>query len=253
MIVTDPPDSPIKKSSETSPPDQLQDAPSPPPYTSLASPSTQIPFVLPQNIKPSNFLSFTEAYNSIEGTHVIDSSLDIPSEWLPPLPEGEAEETRSNFYAKSAYGNVTSELYLLDKPVLKGRRKLLMNVSSTHASVSVCIHREGLSPPYNLNASSSYGNVTVRIPRSFKGLISASTKYGRVLMSDAVSGQALSVFSGLQGVKRIFIGDLSARNELMDDVIVLDSWSGTVKLFFEDEETSLLPTSLTGLFSRFFS
>lgn len=259
MIVTDAsvekPDSSMNKSEAPLPALPTdQDTTSPPPYTnSEPSSSSQAPFVLPANVKPSNFLSFTQTHNSIKGTHIIDSSLDVPSDWLPPLPEEETEETRRNFYAKSEHGNVTSELYLLNKLVLKGRKKVLMNVSSTYGSVSVSIHREGPFPPCTLHASSSYGNVTVRIPRSFKGSITAGTKHGRVSISDAVSGQA-SVFSDFQGAKRIFVGDLSARNELMDDMMVLDSDYGGVRVSFDDEDSAgRISKSITGLFSRLFA
>ncbi|KAF9072287.1 hypothetical protein BDP27DRAFT_1361133 [Rhodocollybia butyracea] len=207
MIVTDAsvekPDSSMNKS----------EAPLP------ALPTDQAPFVLPANVKPSNFLSFTQKHNSVKGTFVLDPSLEIPSDWLPPLPEEETEETRSNLYAKSEHGN----------------------------------HREGPSPPFALNANAPRGNVTVRIPRSYKGSITASTKYGRVSMSDGVSGQA-SVFSDLQGVKRVFVGDITARSDQTDDAMVLDTEHGCVRISFEDEDFGgiRMPKSVTGLFSRLF-
>jgi len=259
MIVTDAsvekPDSSMNKSEAPLPALPTdQDTTSPPPYTnSEPSSSSQAPFVLPANVKPSNFLSFTQKHNSVKGTFVLDPSLEIPSDWLPPLPEEETEETRSNLYAKSEHGNVTLELYLLDRPILKSQKKVLMNTLSTYGSASVHIHREGPSPPFALNANAPRGNVTVRIPRSYKGSITASTKYGRVSMSDGVSGQA-SVFSDLQGVKRVFVGDITARSDQTDDAMVLDTEHGCVRISFEDEDFGgiRMPKSVTGLFSRLF-
>ncbi|KAF9065334.1 hypothetical protein BDP27DRAFT_1424893 [Rhodocollybia butyracea] len=175
--------------------------------------------------------------NAIEGTYILDPSLEIPSAWLPPLPEEETEGTRSNFYAKSEFGRVTSELYLLDRPILRRRKKVLLNISSPCWTTRVHIHREGPSPPFTLHSHSTslLGDITVKIPRSFKGSITAGTKHGRVLMSDAISNQA-SVFSDLLGVKRLYVGDIAAINDEIDDAMVLDNERGCARISFEDED-----------------
>ncbi|KAF9072283.1 hypothetical protein BDP27DRAFT_1320678 [Rhodocollybia butyracea] len=191
------------------------DPTSPPPYTnSEPSSSSQAPFVLPANAKPCNFVILTQKRSPLKGTYILDPSLDIPSAWLPPLPEDETEETRSNFYAKSEHGDVASELYLLDKPILRGRKKVLLNVLSGKGTASV--HIEGPSPPFTLHSHSNYllGGILVKIPRSFKGSITVGTKDGPVLMSDAISSQA-SVFN---------------------DAMVLNNESGCATISFEDED-----------------
>jgi len=258
MIITDSdaasPHSSTTKTAEAPLPALPADPVSPPPYTGpeVAFSSTQSTFILPANTKPCNFVSFSQTNTSVKGTYVLDPSLELPTEWLPPLPEDETEETRSNFLAKTENGSVVSDVYLLEKPPLKGRKKVVMNASSNNGSVATYIHREGSSPPFILNASSPYGGVAVRIPRSFKGSITASTKHGHVSMSDAVSAQA-SLVSDLQGVRRIFVGDLSTRNEETDDVMILESVNGSVKISFEDEDfTNRIVKSVGGLLGRLF-
>jgi len=259
MIVTDSDtniavfDSPEKKSAQV----PLQALPSdqdaaPPPYTS-SDPSSSIQFVLPENTKPSNFASFSQKHKSVKGTYILDPSQEVPSDWLPPLPEGETEKTRSNFHAHSVHGSVTSDLYLLNKPILRDRKKVLLSVSSKHSPVSMSIHRDGPSPPFVLKASSKHASVTVKIPRSFKGSVTAIINHGRVSMSDAVSAQA-SVFSDVNGVKRFFVGDLNTRNEAADDEMFLENVHGSIKISFDDEDhmPGVAVKSAKGIFSRMF-
>ncbi|KAF9072284.1 hypothetical protein BDP27DRAFT_1418195 [Rhodocollybia butyracea] len=151
---------------------------SPPPYTNAASSSTP---------RPSQHLSLTQ-------------------------------ETRSNFYIKSEHGDVTLELYLLDKPIVGGRKKVLLNASSTYKSTSVHIHRDGPSPPFILHShsttTSKAENITVRIPRSFKGTITAGSIHGPVSMSPAISRRAY----------------------LFNDALVLNNHHGCARISFEDED-----------------
>ncbi|KAF9072286.1 hypothetical protein BDP27DRAFT_1418197 [Rhodocollybia butyracea] len=181
-------------------PSDLDATTSPPPYSNAASSSPPRSFMLPAKNKPCNFFAFTRTHNPLKATSVLDPSLEIPRAWLPPLLKGETEETRSNFYIKSEYGDVTLELYLLDKPIVGGRKKVLLNASSTYKSTLVHIHRDGLSPPFVLHSHSTttppVGNIIVRIPRSFKGTITAGSIHGPVSMSPAISRQAY-VFSDL--------------------------------------------------------
>ncbi|KAF9072289.1 hypothetical protein BDP27DRAFT_1418200 [Rhodocollybia butyracea] len=240
MIVTDSDtniavfDSPEKKSAQV----PLQALPSdqdaaPPPYTS-SDPSSSIQFVLPENTKPSNFASFSQKHKSVKGTYILDPSQEVPSDWLPPLPEGETEKNSH-------------------KPILRDRKKVLLSVSSKHSPVSMSIHRDGPSPPFVLKASSKHANVTVKIPRSFKGSVTAIINHGRVSMSDAVSAQA-SVFSDVNGVKRFFVGDLNTRNVAADDEMFLENVHGSIKISFDDEDhmPGVAVKSAKGIFSRMF-
>ncbi|KIK60382.1 hypothetical protein GYMLUDRAFT_244385 [Collybiopsis luxurians FD-317 M1] len=240
MIV--PKDSPDK----TSPDSPIKDS-SPPPYvpSDPSSSSSAPPFVPPDYLKPSNYVSLNQNHHSVEGTYLLDPSLEIPSEFLAPLPDGiESEDRRSNFYGSSTHGNVSAILYLLNKPMPKSRNKVLLKTCSTNGTVSTCIRRGGLLPAFDLKSESQNGSVDVKIPRTYRGMITGSTKHGRVWMSDAVSAQAV-VFSDVEGTKRIFMGDFSARNDETDDSMVLESNNGNVNIYFEDED--LTPAVVKGI------
>ncbi|KAJ3745607.1 hypothetical protein DFH05DRAFT_1488698 [Lentinula detonsa] len=247
---------PDTKTEGAAPDIQLDGSPeaksSPPPYATSdpSSSSSTRPFVPPDSVKPSNHLSLSQTHNSFRGIYVIDPSLEIPHEYLPPLPDGETENSRSNFYAKSTHGNVSVDLYLLDKPINKPKRKILLNTSSEHGSVYTTIRRGDKVPSFELNSSSKNGNVIVKIPRSFRGPVTGTTIHGRITMSDDVSAQAM-VFSEVHGVKRIFIGDMSTRNEENDDSVILETKHGSVRIYYEDEDsTPPVVKSVKGFWSR---
>ncbi|KIK60381.1 hypothetical protein GYMLUDRAFT_43678 [Collybiopsis luxurians FD-317 M1] len=126
----------------------------------------------------------------------------------------------------------------------KSRNKVLLSTSSTLGTVSTCIRRGGSLPAFDLKSESQGGSVIVKIPRTCRGLIIGSTKHSRVWISDAVSAQAV-VFSDVEGTKRIFVGDFSARNDETDDSMVLKTIWGNVNIYFEDED--LTPAVVKGI------
>ncbi|KIK60380.1 hypothetical protein GYMLUDRAFT_261380 [Collybiopsis luxurians FD-317 M1] len=241
-----------------SPDKTLPDLPSkdnsPPPYapSDPSSSSSVPPFAPPDGIQPSNYVSLNQNHHSVEGTYLLDPSLEIPNEFLAPLPDGiESEDSRSNFYGSSNHGNVSAMLYLLNKPMHKSRNKVLLNTCSTHGTVSTCVRRGGLLPAFDLKSKTQNGNVLVKIPRTYRGMITGTTKHGRVWMSDAVSAQAV-VFSDVEGTKRIFVGDFKARNDETDDSMVLETVHGIVMIYFENEDlTHPVVKKMKGLLNKF--
>ncbi|KAE9401093.1 hypothetical protein BT96DRAFT_856813 [Gymnopus androsaceus JB14] len=253
IIPSTTPDSPTKRmdSPLPNPVEQSKSiiAGSPPPYVpSNPSSSSTSRLALPP-LKPSNYISILEKNHSARGTFIIDPSLAIPSEYLPPLPEGESEDTRSNLHCKSHNGSVSADVYLLDKLVIEPRKKVILNTISLNGSVSNIIHREGSYPPFSLTSSSRDGSVSVKLPRSYQGSLTASTKDGRVRMSPAVSAQA-TVFSTVNGTQKAYIGDLSVRKNDTDDVVLLETRDGNITIQYEDE----MPTTggLAGFFNSLF-
>ncbi|KAJ4473821.1 hypothetical protein J3R30DRAFT_3511789 [Lentinula aciculospora] len=251
MII--PADTKGERSASNLPPDVPPKATgSPPPYTpsDAASSSSTRPFVPPDSVKPSNFMSISRTHDSCRGTYIIDPSLEIPSEYLPPLPEGESNDTRSNFYSRSVHGTVAADLYLLHKFIAQPRKKVLLTTSSTHGSVSTCIRRGDTAPSFDLKSNSKNGNVTVKIPRSYRGPVTGTTIHGRIWMSEGVSAQAV-VFSEVQGVKRLFIGDMSTRNDKTDDNMMLETQHGSIRVYYEDEDsTPFVVKSVKGFWGR---
>lgn len=122
---------------ETLPGSQLNArAASPPPYApSDYTSSSSVPtFILP-SIQPVNYISLNEVKHSARGTFVLDASLVIPSEYLPPLPEGELENNRSNLNVKSQNGHTSAEVFLLNRPIIEPRKKVILTTTSSKGSV----------------------------------------------------------------------------------------------------------------------
>ena len=99
-------------------PNELSQDDPPPTYV----PSSDFPPVRPPEIvKPPsqacNFISFVRKNNSVKGSFVVDPSLLIPSALLPPLPEGEAEESRKNLRLESTNGSVDTDIMLVGEDV----------------------------------------------------------------------------------------------------------------------------------------
>ncbi|KIK61291.1 hypothetical protein GYMLUDRAFT_42868 [Collybiopsis luxurians FD-317 M1] len=175
-----------KSPQESSPGSPATDR-SPPPYAQSdpASSSSKPPPVSPDDLKPSNYVLLDPKDRSVQGTYLLDPSLEVPDEFLAPLPDGQSKKHRCNFRALSTHGNVSTILYLLDKPILKidgwiHREKVLINTSSTHGAVSTCIRRERSLPAFDLKAESRNGSVVVKIPHTYRGMITGTTKHGRV-------------------------------------------------------------------------
>ncbi|KAE9401092.1 hypothetical protein BT96DRAFT_992452 [Gymnopus androsaceus JB14] len=208
---------------------------SPPPYTpsdpsssSSTSALTQLP-----SVKPSNYISILEKNHSVQT-------------YFYPRP---IASYPYNLHCKSHDGSVSVDVYLLDKPLIEPRKKVILNTVSLDGSVSNVIHREGSYPPFSLTSFSHDGSVSVKLPRSYQGSLTASTKDGRVRMSPAVSAQA-TVFSTVNGTQKAYIGDLSVRKNDTDDVVLLETRDGNITIQYEDE--MLTSGGVAGFFSSLF-
>ncbi|KAJ3769905.1 hypothetical protein FB446DRAFT_790942 [Lentinula raphanica] len=204
-----------------------------------SSSSLSRPFILPDSVKPSNHLSLSQTHDYIRGTSFIDPSLEIPNEYLPPLAADETKYTRN--------------LYLLDDPTNAGlKKKVLLCTSSAYGFVYTTIRRADTHPSFELKSGSTYGAVNVKIPRSFRGPVTGTTVHGSIVMSNTVSSQAM-VFSDVLGVKQMFIGDMSTRNEGIDDTLFLESTHGNIRIYFKDEDlTSPIVKSMKSIWSGMF-
>ncbi|KAK7445478.1 hypothetical protein VKT23_014895 [Stygiomarasmius scandens] len=214
----------------------VEDSDAPPSYTSI-SPGP----ISPSSIKPCNFVSISRRAHSIKGSFKVDPSLRIPAAFLPALAEGETEKDRHNLRLVSKALNVQADIYILSTQPIDGRQKVVLSLNSNHGSIGCKLHRqEGSQPPVVLNAISQNGSVMVHIPRSFQGLITATTRHGgRPRLSEALMTQT-TTFGNDGDISRYYVGDYSAdhlENNLGDEVHV-ESKLGSIKLFYDDEEES---------------
>lgn len=89
--------------------------------------------------KPTNFLRMVNTDSALKGTYIIDPTLSVPTEYLPPLEEGETEEERCNLHLHSRDGSVDADIWLIGnegKPTI-GKKRTTMHVSSRDGSVVV--------------------------------------------------------------------------------------------------------------------
>jgi hypothetical protein len=92
--------------------------------------------------------------------------------------------------------------------------------------------------PLRITAYSRNGNVTLYLPRSFRGFLTLTSQNGSVVFSERVS-PCVTTFSDVSGTQRCFVGDLSTwvdRDEVWEgDELVASSHNGNVRLLFLDE------------------
>jgi len=84
----------------------------PPSYTASEG-STAILNPSVPNIQPCNFVNVFRADSKIKGTWLLDPALSIPSELLPPLSEGESEQTRKNLSLQTKDGSIKATIFVL--------------------------------------------------------------------------------------------------------------------------------------------
>lgn len=93
----------------------LQDD-SPPSYTvsEIPGPSNLANLNRPvPNAQPCNFVSISRRDSSIKGTWLLDPMLSIPADLLPPLPEEESENTRTNLSLRTKDGSINANIFVL--------------------------------------------------------------------------------------------------------------------------------------------
>lgn len=97
--------------------------------------------------------------------------------------------------------------------------------------------------PMQISCSSTYGNVNLYVPRSFRGPINVLVGNGSVRFSDAMK-PLVTLFSDIDGMQKSFLGDFDADSiqsagEWAGDTLSAEARNGSVRIFFDDED---LPT-----------
>lgn len=108
-----------------------------------------------------------------------------------------------------------------------------------------------------ISAASHNGNVTIHIPRTFHGPVTATSKTGQVQFSAPIKEQ-LTIFSEVKGSHKCFIGDprLYLKKEGKNweaDELVVESKNSTVKIQFDDEPGGIVPAKVKGFLAKLFS
>ena len=90
--------------------------------------------LLPEGVRPTNFLSISRTSNSIEDTWVIDPTLQISAALLPPL---EGNETRKNAKIESTHGSIDAHVWIAPGTTTPegAREQSTLYFKSQHGSV----------------------------------------------------------------------------------------------------------------------
>ncbi|KAJ7152025.1 hypothetical protein C8R46DRAFT_483278 [Mycena filopes] len=216
---------------------------SPPAYAGSqqpAGPSIPLPPPIPNTVKPANFLSLSRTNATIKGTYVVDPCLKIPPFLLPPLGEGETEETRRNVHLETTNAPIDTVLFIVGDGGQKEPQRVDILLKTTHGSIKASVHAAATPtrPAINLTLDTLYAPVVLRLPRSFRGPVTLRTQYAAVTFSDALTTN-LTTFNELDNTHRCFVGDFAdwAENPAAwrgDEVNVVTS-PASIKLKYDVE------------------
>jgi len=233
----------------------------PPAYLESES-SLSRPCTIP-NLRPSNFVSLNRANETIKGSWLIDTSLAIPSSFLPPLS---TEGIRNNLAIESKNGGVDADVYLLPTSHSNANTSeskfVFIYTQSNNGSVRTRLHdiksvNGETRPAIRFSTRSSNGSIYVQLPRSFCGPIRIRTGHGTTRFSEAVQAH-LTPFSDLDHVQRSFLGhfnpsqwDIGAPWE--GDELSIETKNGSVKVAYDDESETNLPLAVQSFFTKLLS
>ncbi|EIW77355.1 hypothetical protein CONPUDRAFT_168298 [Coniophora puteana RWD-64-598 SS2] len=213
--------------------DSLRNRDLPPtPSDSLPSPSTPTtPSQLTrqassarQLFKPTNYFYLSESHKSIKGSYAIDPFLALPLALLPALPAGEPESSRKHLKWTVGHGHVKTDVTVvgrevqgeLDVSLAEGRKKVDMEVDTSHGNIELVLRTIGRLPPLHLSVQCRHGNMSVAIPRTFEGLLRVEAgTHSKFRMSDELWAACTSL-GQVHGQGRWFVGDVAALVEAQE-------------------------------------
>lgn len=106
----------------------------------------------------------------------------------------------------------------------------------------------GTPVPFHLNMTNRNGSITIRLPRTFKGLMTIYAKNGRVKYSDEVS-EHMTVCTEDKHTQRRFVGDFSSFDDddegWTGDELNVETHVGNVKVHFVDEVIPQRPRAVS--------
>jgi len=223
----------------------------PPSYTASEASTAILNSSVP-NIQPCNFVNVFREDSKIKGTWLLDPALSIPPELLPPLSEGESEQTRKNLSIQTKDGSIKATIFVLPttneawRQTVNQPLRAFIDTSTKDGDVTIRIHEVPSQTdhriPIQLRSYSGDGSIRVYLPRAFRGVCRLKTKDGRIRFSKAVES-SLTPFSDVNGMQTSFLGsmDVTEWQPGMDwngDELTLETKDGNVYVYFDDEESS---------------
>ncbi|KAH8798482.1 hypothetical protein DL96DRAFT_1639520 [Flagelloscypha sp. PMI_526] len=163
---------------------------------------------------------------------------------VPSVREEEPEETRVNVSLINQHLSVYAKCW-----VVPGRERetcnsmvpptaiVRINAQSTDTKITLIVRDNIHTNPLRITCGSVYAKVRLYLPRSFVGMIRASSDYGKIKFSQELRSNGTLLHS-MGKTSRIFIGNMKGRHERgiseLDDAEVSAPHAG-LAVYFEDE------------------
>jgi hypothetical protein len=179
--------------------------PSPEQDTSETSilPGTQDAYeTVPPKIRgaPTNYLRVFKDGGGIEGQYFVDVS-------IPPAPEVAVSGAAENLSLHAKNGTVTADVWVTGNNALK---RVSMKLRSDNGHVYAKLHdvflERELRPSLHIDLWTTFGDISLSLPRCFRGPMTILTSHERVAFSPGVE-ERMALLSDVKGVRVYFVGD----------------------------------------------
>lgn len=201
------------------------DASEPPPaYDSAESKEVGAEATPPTPLqKSTKYVKISKDSGSIKGSWIIDRDLSIPA----PLRASSLGEPEHNLFLKTACGAIQADVTVvpcIDNSEVK--QSVMIEAYTNSGSIKMNLH-DGASqfrsrtarPPVKSTLHSDCGAIRIRVPRTFRGIISAMSLCGSVRLSEEVKAQ-VHFSQDDNRRRRFFVGEFD------DKDLVLETWAG---------------------------
>ncbi|TDL24528.1 hypothetical protein BD410DRAFT_786043 [Rickenella mellea] len=241
----------------------------PPPYASSSAsdqaPSTSTaPYAQPPPLPRQNHLSIKRASGQLKGTWIIDPELKLPEAVLAPL---QPNEVRKNLELVSDFGAINAEVWIVRKDRSRESEEYgggktenvwpaTVTVMGKNGAVKVRMNADE-SHPFKLVVTSNFGKVTIGLPRTFVGPLTATTRFGSLCLSGSVKPQ-VATFSDVNNTFKGFLGDVEStgfgNGDWEGSRVEVDCLNGSVNIYYLDEldEHNAAKKNQPGFWARMF-
>ncbi|KAJ6463397.1 hypothetical protein C8R45DRAFT_841070, partial [Mycena sanguinolenta] len=182
--------------------------------------------IAPPNIKPTNYISLTRRLGEVNGTFVLDPTLQIPLSLRNPL------RSKAHLNISVFMGEVEAVVYIVGSESLPSGDKTRIEVSARMGTTK--LHAPERRAPISVSVNSRLGETTLLLPRSFRGPLRQSNKLGEITLSPALKARAASFGN------RLFIGEWTEEEAKAKvwpgDEAVVDSALGSIYVGYSDEQ-----------------
>lgn len=153
---------------------------------------------------PTNYLCVSKKGVAIQGQYFLDVS-------IPPVPQSVSDAIfgAENLSLHTTSGSITTDVWVTGNNKTK---QVYMKLCSGNGNVHTKIHdtfsvgESEHRPSIEIEILANYGNVSLSLPRCFRGPITIRSSHERIAFSPALE-ERTAPLSDVQGVRVYFVGD----------------------------------------------